>query len=146
MTKFRNNFYQVFYVLLFSLFCWSQSVMAQDKDQVNVEIAYVNAAQARALIASDSSIIVLDVRTKGEYKRGHIEGAVRNNYFSFNFKKRLRDMDRNTHYIVHCKSGHRSQGAVKRMIKEGFTRITHMDGGYDAWKKLPAQETVGGTP
>ena len=31
------------------------------------------------------------------------------------------------------------------MIKEGFTHITHLDGGYDAWKKLPA-ENVNETP
>ena len=145
MIKCRSHFSPVFYVLFFSLFCWFQSAMAQDKNDMNVEISYVNAAQARALMAADPSIIVLDVRTKQEYERGHIEGAVRNNYFSFNFKKRLRALDRNRHYIVHCKSGHRSQGAVKHMLKEGFTQITHMDGGYDAWKKLPAI-TVNGLP
>ena len=81
--------------------------------------------------------MVLDVRTKGEYKRGHIEGAIRNNYFSTKFKKRLRALDKTTTYIVHCKSGHRSRRVVKTMRKEGFQNIYHMDGGYDAWKKLP---------
>jgi len=104
-----------------------------------VKLAYVEAAEARELIINDPAIVVLDVRTKGEFNRGHIEGAILNNYFSLNFKKRLRRLERDKHYIVHCKSGHRSQSAVKRMIKEGFTHITHLDGGYDAWRKLPAK-------
>ena len=101
------------------------------------EVKHVDAAQARALLASNPDIVVLDVRTKGEYNRGHIDGAIRNNYFSFKFKKRLRELDKTKPYLVHCKSGHRSMGAVKIMVKEGFTDITHLDGGYDAWKKLP---------
>lgn len=100
-------------------------------------ITYVDAAQARHLLAQNDNLIVLDVRTKGEYKRGHIEGAVRNNYFSTKFKKRLRALDKAQPYLVHCKSGHRSERVVKIMLKEGFTDITHLDGGYDAWKKLP---------
>lgn len=102
-----------------------------------VGVSYVNAAQARQLLAQNDKLIVLDVRTKGEYKRGHIEGAVRNNYFSTKFKKRLRAFDKTQPYLVHCKSGHRSERVVKIMLKEGFTDITHLDGGYDAWKKLP---------
>jgi len=125
-------------LVLFTILSHVQSSVAQEiATQEGVVVTYVNAAQARELISKDPKIIVLDVRTKGEYNRGHIAGAVRNNYFSFNFKTRLRALDRNQHYIVHCKSGHRSQGAVKRMVKEGFTQITHLDGGYDAWKKLP---------
>lgn len=100
-------------------------------------ITYVDAAQARHLLAQNDNLIVLDVRTKGEYKRGHIEGAVRNNYFSTKFKKRLRALDKAQPYLVHCKSGHRSKRVVKIMRKEGFQNIYHLDGGYDAWKKLP---------
>jgi len=100
-------------------------------------VKHVEALEARTLLASNPDIQVLDVRTKGEYKRGHIEGAIRNNYFSTKFKKRLRVLDRDTPYLVHCKSGHRSKRVVKTMRKEGFSNIYHLDGGYDAWKKLP---------
>jgi len=91
------------------------------------EVTYVDAPQARQLLAQNDKLIVLDVRTKGEYKRGHIEGAIRNNYFSTKFKKRLRALDITQPYLVHCKSGHRSERVVKIMLKEGFTDITHLD-------------------
>jgi len=138
MTSFLKPLIAGFTIVIFSLFSQAQPVFAQDVLEEGPVVSYVNAAQAQALIETDSDIIILDVRTKMEYNRGHIEGAVLNNYYSFKFKKRLRMLDRTKHYIVHCKSGHRSQGAVKRMLQEGFTQITHLDGGYDAWKKLPA--------
>lgn len=121
-------------VIAFVVILVSTSAFAGEQ---SVGVTHVNAEQTRVLLAENPNIIVLDVRTKGEYKRGHIKGAVRNNYFSTKFKKRLRALDRTKPYLVHCKSGHRSGRAVKAMIKEGFTDITHLDGGYDAWKKLP---------
>ena len=125
-------------VVLISLFSLVATMaLAGEK---SVDVTYVSAAEARALLTSHQDLIILDVRTKGEYKRGHIEGAVRNNYFSTKFKKRLRAIDKTKPYLVHCKSGHRSERVVKIMIKEGFTDITHLDGGYDAWKKLPPKK------
>ena len=115
---------------------WGHDSQAHVNPVIHVEVL-----EARTLLASNPTMKVLDVRTKGEYKRGHIEGAIRNNYFSTKFKKRLRALNRDTPYMVHCKSGHRSERVVKIMRKEGFTNIYHLDGGYDAWKKLtPADQ------
>lgn len=80
-------------------------------------------------------IIILDVRTPLEYKRGHMDGAVSLNYASFKFKSRLAKLDKDAAYLVHCKSGHRSMFATKAMERAGFTTIYEMDGGYDGWKK-----------
>lgn len=99
-------------------------------------VTYITANEAQTLLKDNPDVQVLDVRTKGEFKRGHIEGAIRVNYFSTKFKKQLRALDKTQPYLVHCKSGHRSERAVKIMLKEGFTNITHLDGGYDAWKAL----------
>ena len=122
--------------LILSLFLISAFAFASNK---TAGVSYVDATQARTLLAKNKDIIVLDVRTKSEYNKGHIDGAVQNNYFSTKFKKRLRTLDRTQPYLVHCKSGHRSGRAVKIMVKEGFTNIIHLDGGYDAWKKLPPE-------
>lgn len=123
-------------VIFIALFCVTALTVKAEEHKA-VSVTYLDARQARALLKENDALIILDVRTKGEYKRGHIEGAIRNNYFSTKFKKRLRALDKTQPYLVHCKSGHRSQRVVKIMLKEGFTNITHLDGGYDAWKKLP---------
>ncbi len=132
----------IFHLLAAFLFCFAGlSQGAQANNQNPSVVTYLNASEARDLLAQNPDIVVLDVRTKGEYKKGHIEGAIRNNYFSTKFKKRLRVLDKNTPYLVHCKSGHCSNRAVKIMRKQGFTQIIHLDGGYDAWKKLGAVKT-----
>ena len=98
-------------------------------------VRYVTPTEAASLIDNDSTIMVLDVRTRGEYNRGHIEGAVQINYFSLGFKKKLSTLDKNVTWIVHCKSGHRSGRTVPLMKKADFASIIHMDGGFDGWKK-----------
>ena len=124
----------IFMVLSSFGMSFAQDVKSPDTNPV----IYVTANDAQILLRDNPDIQVLDVRTKGEFKRSHIDGAIRVNYFSTKFKKKkLRLLDRDTRYLVHCKSGHRSGRAVKVMKKLGFTNIIHLDGGYDAWKKLP---------
>ena len=96
----------------------------------------MNALEAQQLLAEKSDIQVLDVRTKGEFNKGHIEGAIRINYYNLRFKKKLRELDRDSFYLVYCKSGHRSGNTIRLMQQEGFTKIYHFDGGYDAWNTL----------
>ncbi len=114
--------------------------MTNESEATNIR--HVNAQEARTLLKRRPEVIVLDVRTGVEYKRGHIAGAVHNNYFSLKFRKRLKTLKRDAAYLVHCKSGHRSSRAVKVMSKEGFSEIIHMDGGYDAWRRLTAAKTA----
>lgn len=128
--------YLVSLILALSYFSLAAAASANDNTEQLPAVTHLNAVDAQALLNTRPDIQVLDVRTKSEYKRGHIDGAILNNYFSFKFKKRLRELDRATPYLVHCKSGHRSSGAVKVMQSEGFQNIYHLDGGYDAWKKL----------
>ena len=124
----------IFIVLASSGLSFAQDNITKDVNPV----IYVEASKAQTLLKDNPAIQVLDVRTSGEFNRGHIDGAIRVNYFSLTFKKKLRALDTSKTYLVHCKSGHRSEGAVKVMEKLGFTNIIHLDGGYDAWKKLRA--------
>jgi len=102
-------------------------------------VRHVTAKEAAQLIEKKPEIIVLDVRTAGEFQRGHIEDAVNVRYLPFGFKKRIKDLDPDATYLVHCKSGHRSNRSVSIMLKENFKNLIHLDGGIDAWKdaKLP---------
>jgi rhodanese-related sulfurtransferase len=117
-------------------------VQAMTNKYEATSIRHVNAQEAQTLLKKRPRIIVLDVRTGVEYKRGHIAGAVHNNYFSLKFRKRLKALKRDAAYLVHCKSGHRSSRAVKVMSREGFSEIIHMDGGYDAWRGLTTAKSA----
>lgn len=103
---------------------------------------HVNATQAAQLLKEDSGIVVLDVRTGWEFKRSHIDGAININYLKFGFRSKVEKLDPTQRVLVHCKSGHRSQRALSRLMRAGIKNLIHLDGGIDAWKQagLPVSE------
>ncbi len=110
---------------------------------LNDGVLYVNATEAAEIIENNPEYIVLDVRTKGEFNSGHIADALQINYSNPNFKTQLKALDPEKTYVVHCRSGHRSMGAIKQMKSIGMSKIIHMDGGFNAWKAagLPVQKS-----
>ena len=105
-------------------------------------VRHVNAAESLQIIEIAPDVVILDVRTPIEYKRGHLENAVNINYYSFSFKKQIKELDRDKTYLLHCHSGVRSGRSIPIMLAAGFKNIIHMDGGYKAWKDqgLPISE------
>ena len=45
----------------------------------------------------------------------------------------LAELPRDQPLVVHCQSGARSAAAVSLLRAEGFTNVTELAGGYDAW-------------
>lgn len=96
-------------------------------------VIHLTAEESAKLIEEKPNLTIIDVRTNGEYRDGHIVGAVNINYFSLNFKKQLSAYDPGSEYLVHCRSGKRSARAVRIMKSLGFENIYHLDGGVLAW-------------
>ena len=93
----------------------------------------VTAAEAGTLIASDSALMVLDVRTPEEFAAGHIDGAVNLNIMSEHFTEELAKLNPAKTYVLHCKSGGRSAKALEVLKAEKFESILHMTDGFDGW-------------
>lgn len=100
------------------------------KAQSAQEVVYLSPQQSDALLTHRPDIIVIDVRTEGEYNDGHLPDAVQINYFSPYFRSKVKELDRAKAYLIHCASGGRSQRALNIMRDEGFVQLYHMDGGY----------------
>lgn len=79
-------------------------------------------------------ITILDVRTPEEFKTGHIEGAININFYSKFFNKAVNKIDRKSSLYVYCKSGSRSEGAVKVLKRLGFKNIFNLKGGIQSWQ------------
>lgn len=96
----------------------------------------VSAQEAYTLVqekSDDPNFRIIDVRTPDEYNTGHVEGAINIDFNSDTFRDRLEKLDRSGEYLVYCRSGNRSSGAVKIMEELGFTMIYHMNGGIIDW-------------
>lgn len=96
-------------------------------------VEHVDAAGAARLVET-GSVVVLDVRTPQEYAAAHIRGAQLVDFRAPDFVERLSKLDRDRTYLVHCASGGRSTQSLATFRELGFTRVVHLDGGFNAWK------------
>lgn len=101
-------------------------------DGINVLSPKDFTEQAKA----DTTAIILDVRTPGEYKEEHLAGAQQLDFLNTSaFDAGIKQLD-NTHtYYVYCRSGKRSHNACIKMKKQGL-KVFDMEGGIPNWKKL----------
>ena len=123
---------------LFLLFIAGTAFTACTAQQEKVQLS---AKAFHDSIEADPGIIVLDVRTPGEYSKGFLNRAVNMDYDGEDFEERIAKLDKNTKYYVYCLAGGRSSSAIKEMQKLGLN-VTELKGGMIAWKKeeLPVVE------
>ncbi len=91
-------------------------------------------AQGAAKLINERKVVVLDVRTPQEFAAGHIPGAQLVDFNDPGFQANLSKLDRRPSYLVHCASGRRSTKALETFEALGFREVTHLDGGFNAWK------------
>jgi hydroxyacylglutathione hydrolase len=77
---------------------------------------------------------VLDVRTEREWSHKRIVGSV--HVPLQQLARRLDDVPRNSHFVVHCASGYRSMIAASILEQHGFTNFSELVGGFAAWDLL----------
>ena len=87
---------------------------------------------------TDQNSVLLDVRTPGEFKGGHIDKAVNKNIFDPDFDSYSTKLDKGKTYFVYCLSGKRSHNAAEQMRKKGL-KVYELKGGLESWTgaKLP---------
>ena len=78
---------------------------------------------------------ILDVRTAGEYRSGHIKNSLQADWLNKSqFSDRIQYLDKNKPLLVYCASGMRSGQAAKWLLDKGFTDVQNMKGGLTSWK------------
>lgn len=79
-------------------------------------------------------IQILDVRTAGEFKSGHIAKALQADWNNpQQFQDRTQYLDKSKPIYIYCLSGGRSSAAAAWLREKGFT-VTELRGGINAWK------------
>ena len=88
-------------------------------------------------IKIDNNTVLIDVRTKDEFKSGHLEKAINIPYTEIEVKINSITKDTNQHIVLYCRSGRRSGIAQKSLLKMGYKNAVN-GGGY---KSLQINET-----
>ncbi|WP_342430294.1 rhodanese-like domain-containing protein [Neobacillus sp. FSL H8-0543] len=80
----------------------------------------------------DKNKLFIDVRTPGEYKGNHIR-EFKNIPLNLLAQKAEKEISNDKEVIVICQSGMRSGQASKLLKKLGYTKVTNVKGGMNAW-------------
>jgi len=103
--------------------------------QVTAQSGVLSPTQFQQQVIAGQSQL-LDVRTAGEYKQGHLSNALQADWTnSAEFAERVKYLDKNKPLLVYCASGGRSGQAAEWLVKQGFVKVDNLTGGMIAWKQ-----------
>ena len=90
-------------------------------------------AQLTALINRDNALVV-DLRPVVDFEKGHIAGAKNVQMSQFDPENRQLAPAKALPVVLVCKAGESADGAAKRLRKAGFTNVSVLEGGVQAWQ------------
>lgn len=113
------------------------------KDPVNIagftaaniirgEVAVMTARELAERINRGQAPLVIDVRTPGEYARGHIPHAV--NMPLDSFRSKIDGLPKDRPMVLYCRIGYRSYVALRALDQRGFGRVYNLSGGFLTWE------------
>ena len=85
----------------------------------------------------DGSATLLDVRTEGEYRRGHLNGF--RNIPLDDLREHLDELDRGKPVYLNCQTGLRSYLACRLLTQYGFS-CSHLSGGYSFYQVVTQEQ------
>ena len=92
-------------------------------------------------IEAGSGILIIDVRTRGEYQSGHVPQAI--NIPHFELQGRLAELpeDRRREIVTYCERGPRAGVAEYILQQAGYTAVRHLQGDMFSWRQnnLPVE-------
>ena len=118
---------------LFNIIFWIFSISAifayaYIKGYIFANFEQVTPQQAVAMLKNDSNITLLDVRTPGEYKEGHLAGAILIPLSTLDKNLNRLEAFKQKKILVYCRSGGRSVMASRILESNGFLPINVKEG------------------
>lgn len=100
----------------------------------------LSSAEAAELIANITPVIV-DVRTDGEFRSGHLANAQLIPVQEFQRRVGELASHKNDPVFVYCRTGNRSTVAAKILVDNGFTNVLNLRRGIVEWSRagLPTE-------
>ena len=96
------------------------------------------------LIKSQENLILLDTRSRKEYRVSHLTNSVLVDYDSFDSDK-INHLEKDAKIIVYCAVGYRSERVGEKLLDLGFKDVQNLYGGIFQWKNndQPVVDTKG---
>lgn len=114
----------------------SPAACAEDSPAKSITITDVDAAGAAKLLAARKqreNLVILDIRTPGEFNGGRIDCSTNIDFYADDFREQVAKLDRDKTYLVYCASGRRSRESLGLLRKLGFKAVFHLQDGIQGW-------------
>lgn len=90
--------------------------------------------QIRRALESDSGLQLIDVRSRAEWLKGHLPGAISMPLLDLDPKKQVIDPSKPS--LVYCQEGYRATTAASILLQEGARAIGILIDGIEGWSAL----------
>ncbi len=100
------------------------------------DISMLSATTFHEKISATPDAIIIDVRTPGEFGKGHIENAINIDWRSGNFQNDIANIGKDKNIFLYCLSGTRSNAAAELMQSMGYKQIYELAGGLLKWNAV----------
>ncbi len=97
----------------------------------DITMKQISATEVQQRLENGENLNIIDVREVDEVKEGHIPGVTNIPLGLLEF--RAHELDKNTPYIMVCRSGGRSGQATQYLQSMGYD-VTNMTGGMLSWE------------
>ena len=87
--------------------------------------------KAMHMMETEEDYVILDVRTKNEYKEGHIPDAICVPNETIREAAIVGLTDKDQVILVYCRSGNRSKQAAAKLSAQGYTNVYDFGGILD---------------
>ena len=109
----------------------TQSTTTESTNQTSS--ASVVTLDAQEFATKSTAGTIVDVRTAGEVAQGKIERAVEIDFYSPDFLDQVSQIAKDQEVYLYCAVGARSEEAARMLIKQGYTKVYHLEGGIQGW-------------
>jgi len=127
--KFKSGYLLV--AILFALISCSNG---QNKTRLS-------AVEFNEAINKSTNVVILDVRTPGEFSSGHLVNSLNIDWNNSNSEAELMKLDPSKEYFVYCLSGGRSSNAAEFLRTNGFKNVYELNGGIMKWRAAGLPES-----
>ncbi len=127
----RISFLSLFFLLLFAL-----APNFADAEPYLLTVQQLKAGMDKASQPSQKGFVLIDVRSPEEHQGGYIPGTDFNIDFR-DIQNRHRELQASpeSHVVVYCQSGHRSNIAAETLISLGYKNVYNVEGSMNAWEE-----------
>jgi rhodanese-related sulfurtransferase len=106
-------------------------------------VATVLAAELSAAIAAGAAPTIIDVRSRAEFVRGHVPGAIHIPFWLMS--RRISSLSKSPEdpIVVYCGHGPRAWIAGAALRRHGFRQVSYLAGHMTGWSRTKLPEERG---